>query len=313
MQVSFNYMEQIQNFRELHSYLSNIKNRKTFVFVHPYDEQTVSAFIRAIDQKIIKAILIGNKNKIHKIFKQLDIKLDYPENILEIQEISEPKQAADLAVKLVKEGKADGLMKGLINTDIILSSVLNKDTGIVNYGDVISFVAAIEIPNYHKLLLVCDPAVIPAPNLRQFQEMIKYSIGLSQNLGTKTPKIALIHATEKKNLKLRGMQEYLDLLLMHENEPFGDAIIDGPMDLYIAINKEMGGIKEVNTPILGDADVLIFPSIESGNVFYKSVMSFGGAQMGGMLFGTLKPVILTSRSDSTDSKFNSIALACLFS
>lgn len=306
-------MEAIQNFRELYQFLSSIEFKKRFVFVHPYDEQSLKAILLAIEKNIIEAILIGEKSKIQEVYLKFEKNIQFSQINWEITEITSPNQAADYAVQLVREDKADGLMKGLINTDIILSSVLNKDTGIVPFGNVISFIAAIEIPAYHKLLFVCDPAVIPSPNLRQFQEMIKYSIGLCHNFGIKTPKIALIHATEKKNLKLKGMQEYVDLQLMHENQTFGDAILDGPMDLYIAINKDMGEIKEVKTPILGDADVLIFPSIESGNVFYKSAMTFGGAQMGGMLFGTKKPVILTSRSDSSTSKFNSIALACLFS
>ncbi len=306
-------MEAIQNFRELYQFLSSIEFKKRFVFVHPYDEQSLKAILLAIEKNIIEAILIGEKSKIQEVYLKFEKNIQFSQINWEITEITSPNQAADYAVQLVREDKADGLMKGLINTDIILSSVLNKDTGIVPFGNVISFIAAIEIPAYHKLLFVCDPAVIPSPNLRQFQEMIKYSIGFCHNFGIKTPKIALIHATEKKNLKLKGMQEYVDLQLMHENQPFGDAILDGPMDLYIAINKDMGEIKEVKTPILGDADVLIFPSIESGNVFYKSAMTFGGAQMGGMLFGTKKPVILTSRSDSSTSKFNSIALACLFS
>lgn len=306
-------MEPILNFNALHRFLSTIEYKKKFVFVHPYDPQTLSAILKAIDFNLIDACLIGDKLKIKLAFSKLNMSQGFEAINWQIIEISEPHQASDLAVKMVREDNFDGLMKGLINTDIILSSVLNKEKGLVPFGNVISFVAAIEIPAYHKLLFVCDPAVIPAPNLRQYQEMLKYSIKLCHNFGIKTPKIALIHATEKKNLKLRAMQEYIDIMLMHENQPFGEAIIDGPMDLYIAINKDMGGIKDVETPVLGDADVLIFPSIEAGNIFYKSAMTFGGAQMGGMLFGTQKPVILTSRSDSAVSKFNSIALACLFS
>lgn len=305
-------MESIRNFKELYSYLDTVKDKKRIAFVHPYDEQTLSAVLRALKSELIVPYLIGEKRKIEKILAPL-LTDEYKELSYIICPVSDPYKASDYAVAMAKNNEADAIMKGLVNTDIILKAVLNRDTGIAPHGNVITFVAAIEIPTYHKFIFISDPAVIPAPNLRQFQEMIKYCIELTGKFGIDAPKIALIHATEKKSLKMRGMQEYIDLMIMHENEPFGNAVVDGPMDIFIAINKEMGQVKEVNTPILGDADVLIFPSIEAGNVFYKSAMTFGGAQMGGMLFGTEKPVIITSRSDSADSKFNSIALACLFS
>ena len=141
--------------------------------------------------------------------------------------------------------------------------------------------------------------------------MIHYAITMAKNFGIKLPKVALIHGTEKLNLRLNYMADYQKILDLYGSGEFSDAIIAGPLDIFLALDKELGKIKNVSTPIPGDADILIFPGFESANIFYKSMITFAHAQMGGILFGTEKPVVLTSRSDSMDSKFNSIALACL--
>jgi phosphate butyryltransferase len=198
-----------------------------------------------------------------------------------------------------------------VNTDVILRAVLNKEHGIVPYGNVVTFIAAMEIPSYPRLLFVTDPAVIPAPNLRQRTAMIHYALGMAHQFGIAQPKVALIHGTEKKNMKLPFMADYVQILENARQGAFGDAVIDGPLDLFLALDKELGAIKNVTSPVMGDADILIFPGFDSANIFYKSMMTFAGAQMGGILFGTDKPVVLTSRSDNEASKFNSIALACL--
>lgn len=301
-------MEHIQSFEALRSYLTGLKRKIRIAFVMPTDPQSVKAIQTAVNYGITEAHLIGQQEEMSSLF---GIDKNTTENYI-IHHQSDPLKASELAVEMARENQVDAIMKGMVNTDVLLKAVLNRDTGIVPYGNVVTFVAAIEIPGYHKLLFVTDPAVIPAPTLRQFQAMIGYSIDLIGKFGIEKPKIALIHATEKKNLKLKSMQEYTDLLLIHENGEFPNAIIDGPLDIFLALDRVMGGVKEVNTPVLGDADLLVFPGIESGNVFYKCMMSFANAQMGGMLFGCDKPVILTSRSDSHESKFNSIALACLF-
>ena len=139
----------------------------------------------------------------------------------------------------------------------------------------------------------------------------KYAIASAHKFGIEQPKVALIHATEVANPKIHYMQDYLDIMDAWRKGEFGDVIMDGPVDIFLALDKERGSIKNVPTPVLGDADVLIFPNFEAANVFYKGVSLFGGAEMGGLLQGPDKPVVMTSRSESVQSKFYSIAIACI--
>lgn len=272
------------------------------VVVNPADPQTINAVVAAAESGIVEPIFIGNINDMQIPDKTL------PFRMIDCNELN---IASTKAVEMLKNNEADILMKGLVNTDVILRAVLSKEKGIVPYGNVVTFIAAMEIPSYPRLLFVTDPAVIPAPNLRQRTAMIQYAITMAHQFGIQKPKVALIHGTEKKNMKLAFMADYVEILENSAKGAFGDAVIDGPLDLFLALDKELGAIKNVETPLLGEADILIFPGFDSANIFYKSMMTFAGAQMGGILFGTDKPVVLTSRSDSEASKFNSIALACL--
>jgi len=255
----------------------------------------------------VEAFLIGDVASIESphLFEQ---KLSPFIHIIDIPEV----HVATLeAVRMVKEGEADILMKGLVNTDVLLRAILDKEKGILPAGKVLTFNAAMEIPGYHKLVFFSDPVVIPSPNLVQRTAMIKYSIEMAYKFGIPKPKIALIHATEVANPKIQYMQDYLDIMQMWRNGEFGDVIMDGPLDIFLALDKERGSIKNVPTPVLGDADILIFPNFECANCFYKGLSLFAGAEMGGLLQGTDKPVVLTSRSESIDSKFYSIAMACV--
>lgn len=294
----------IRSFSELTDHLQKISISKRLAVVNPADSQTTEAIIKATKAGLISPVVIGNPDdlNINLIRQQIDFQF------IRCIDLAE---ASALAVELVKTGNADILMKGLVNTDVILHAVLNKEKGIVPYGNVVTFIAAMEIPQYPRLLFVTDPAVIPAPNLRQRIAMIQYAITMAKNFGIKLPKVALIHGTEKLNPRLNYMADYQKILELYTSSEFSDAIIAGPLDIFLALDKELGKIKNVPSPISGDADILIFPGFESANIFYKSMITFAHAQMGGILFGTEKPVVMTSRSDSMDSKFNSIALACL--
>ena len=294
----------IRSFAELKAHLQKVSVRKRLVVVNPADSQTIEALLKATNLGIISAIIIGNP-------KDFDLNLInlYPDfKFIACNDLTE---ASAMAVEMVRTGSADILMKGLVNTDVILHAILNKENGLVSFRNVVTFIAAIEIPNYPKLIFITDPAVIPSPNLRQRTAMIHYAITTAKTFGIQKPKVALLHGTEKMNPKLSFMLDYKKVLELYNAGEFGNAIVAGPLDLFLALDAKLGKIKNVSTPIPGDADVLIFPSFESANIFYKSMVSFAHAEMGGMLFGTDKPVVLTSRSDSSATKFNSIALACL--
>jgi phosphate butyryltransferase len=300
-------MESISSFAELTEHLRSVNSRKRLAVANAVDSHTLDAVIRAVDLGIVEAYLIGDVASIES--PHLFEKVLSP--FIHIIDIPEVQLATLEAVRMVKSGEADILMKGLVNTDVLLRAILDKGKGLLPPGKVLTFNAAMEIPTYHKLIFFSDPVVIPSPDLIQRTAMIKYSIEMANKFGIPKPKIALIHATEVANPKIRYMQDYLDIMQMWRNGEFGDVIMDGPLDIFLALDKERGAIKNVPTPVLGDADILIFPNFECANCFYKGLSLFAGAEMGGLLQGTTKPVVLTSRSESIDSKFYSIAMACV--
>lgn len=301
------YMASISSFAALTAHLQDSKCRKRLAVANPTDAHTLDAVLMAVDVGIVEAFLIGDVASIENphLFEH---NLSEYIHIIDIPDV----QTATLeAVRMVKEGEADILMKGLVNTDVILRAVLDKEKGLLPAGNILTYNAALEIPKYHKLVFFSDPAVIPSPNLEQRKAMIKYAIDTAYKFGIEQPKIALIHATEKANPKINYMQDYLDIMQCWREGEFGNVIIDGPLDIFLALDTERGSIKNVPTPVLGDADILIFPNFESANAFYKGLMIFAGAEMGGILQGTEKPVVLTSRSESVESKFYSIAIGCV--
>lgn len=300
-------MNLISSFSDLTNHLKSVNSRKRLAVANATDTHTLDAVLMAVDAGIVEAFLIGDVAAIEspRLFEH---NLSPYIHIIDIPGVLE---ATLEAVRMVKSGEADILMKGLVNTDVLLRAILDKEKGLLPAGKVLSFSAALEVPGYHKLIFFADPVVIPSPNLIQRTEMIKYAIETAYKFGIQKPKIALIHATEVANPKIHYMQDYIDIKDEWRKGEFGDVILDGPLDVFLALDKERGGIKNVHTPVLGDADILIFPNFESANVFYKGLSLFAGAEMGGLLQGTEKPVVLTSRSESIQSKFYSIALAAI--
>jgi phosphate butyryltransferase len=202
-------------------------------------------------------------------------------------------------------------MKGLVATDKFLKAVLHKDTGLLPHKAVLSYVCALEIPKYKKLLLVCDTAVLPFPDLDQKIAMVNYAVKMAHKFGIKKPKVALLSASEKVSPHFPASLDYSLMCRMAEVGQIKGCEIDGPLDLFLACDPASIGIKGVSTPIHGEADILIFPSLESANAFYKGLMLFAGAELAGLLQGTIKPVVVMSRSESAQSKYYCIALACL--
>lgn len=300
-------MNQISSFTELTQYLQAVSVRKIIAVANAVDEHTVAAVLMAVEKGLIEAYLIGDVAAIEspQLFEQ------NPSPYIHIVDIPDVLQATLEAVRMVRQGEADILMKGLVNTDVILRAILDKEKGLLPPGKVMTYNAALQIPSYHKLLFFSDPAVIPSPTVEQRTAMVKYAIATAYKFGVEQPKVALIHATEIANPKIHYMQDYLDIMAAWRRGEFGNVIMDGPLDIFLALDHDRGSIKNVPSPVLGDADILIFPNFESANIFYKSVSLFAGADMGGLLQGTDKPVVMTSRSESTQSKFNSIAMACV--
>jgi phosphotransacetylase len=223
----------------------------------------------------------------------------------------DPQRSADEAVQMVRNGEADVIMKGIINTDVLLRAVLNKEHGLLPKGNVLTHLSAIYLPMLGRIILMGDPAVIPYPTLEQREAMIRYTVKLAAAYGIEEPRIALIHCTEKVSEKFPLTLDYVQLIEKSKRGEFGKAIVDGPTDLKCAICKESADIKGIVSPLEGRADMLMRPDIEAGNVFYKTLTAFTDAQLAVGLMGAACPISLTSRSDSMETKLNSLAMACL--
>ena len=287
----------------------SLGKKHTIAVAWAQDLNTIGAIDRSISSGLVEAVMIGNSSEITETCRRN--RIDH--NKFSIIDIDDEVMASNEAVRLVRTGTADIVMKGLVGTDKFLKAVMDKETGIMLPDAVLSYVCAIEIPEYHKLLFVTDPAVIPYPGIEQKTAMAKYAIEMTERFGIGKPKIALIGASEKPSRHFQYSMDYTEMCRMAQNGQIGNCIMDGPLDLFLACDKKSIEIKGVNTPVGGDADILLFPSLESCNPFYKGLMLFAKGELAGIIRGTEKPIVLMSRSESEKSKFYCIALACLMS
>lgn len=219
--------------------------------------------------------------------------------------------AARKAVAAVHRGEADVLMKGRINTDVLLRQVLDKEQGLLKKGAVLCHVAVAYVPELQRTIAFSDAAVIPQPTMQQFEAIAKSLIHVTHSMGEEQPRIALIHCTEKVSEKFPHTLCYQQLIERCNAGLYGSAIISGPMDVKTAFDSESAAIKGITSPVVGQADALIFPNIEAGNTFYKTITLLSAVSPAGILCGTTAPVVVTSRADTAQSKYESLILACL--
>jgi phosphate butyryltransferase len=202
-------------------------------------------------------------------------------------------------------------MKGLVSTDVFMKAILNKEQGLLPEGALLTHVAMLNNNIYHKPLFVSDVAILPLPSLEQKKQMTHYLIEVAHKAGVAKPKVAFLAATEKVIAKMPACADAAELKKLWEAGAFNGSICDGPMALDLAVDKHAAEVKQFLSPVAGDADCLLFPNIESGNVFYKANTKFCNAIAAAIVMGTKVPTVLSSRGDSTDTKFYSIALAAL--
>jgi phosphate butyryltransferase len=271
------------------------------------DPNTLNALETAVSKGFAEAILLGNKKEIELACRNAGVNC----GLFKIVGSENETDASEKAVGMVKEGDADIVMKGLVGTDIFLKAVMDREKGLMLPDAVLSYVGAIQIPSYHKLLFVTDTAVIPFPDLRQKISMVNYAIEMANRFGIIKPKVALISATEKKSRHFPSSEDYRIMCNLVQEGKIRDCIMDGPLDLFLACDRKSVEIKGIKTPVDGDADILLFPSLESCNPFYKALMLFAKGELAGLVRGTEKPVIVMSRSESERSKYYCIALACM--
>ena len=213
---------------------------------------------------------------------------------------------------MIREGQGDFLMKGLCSTDKFLRAILNKETGLLPPKGTLTHCAVLENPNYHKLLFVGDMAVIPAPDFKQKQIIMGHLVNTAHAVGIAKPKVAIIAATEQMLAGMPACVEAAMLAKMVDRGQIKGCIADGPLALDVAVSKEAVEIKGLHSEVAGDADCLLFPNIESANVFYKTnSMLAKDVKQAGMMVGAKVPCVLSSRADSIDTKLNSIAIAAM--
>lgn len=270
------------------------------------DKDVLMAIENARKENIVDAILVGDMEKTKEIAKDLNISLDNY-NLVDIKDLSE---ACLKAVELVSTGKADMVMKGLVDTSIILKSVLNKEIGL-RTGNVLSHVAVFDIEGYDRLFFVTDSAMNLAPDINTKKQIIENACSVARSLDIKEPKVALICAKEKVNPKMKDTVEAKELEDKYLRGEITGCIVGGPFALDNAVSEEAAKHKGMNHPIAGKADVLVVPDIEAGNVLYKSIAFFAKCENAGLIVGAKAPIILTSRADSEKTKLNSIALGVL--
>lgn len=300
-------MNLISNFDDLTSMLTQAHGRKRVVVASPADSHTLYVVERALRENIADFVLVC----VGECKPEFAVLADSYPGRVRIETTPTVDDAARRSVELARNGEIDVLMKGSMNTDNLLHAVLNKEKGILEPGRVLSHVTVTQIPAYGKLLVFSDAAVVPHPTLDQFDAILTYDVDISRRLGVAIPKVALINFTEKINPKFPNTMYYQELERRAAEGRYGKIDIGGPMDVKTALDTESGKIKDIKSPVVGNADVLIFPNIESGNVFYKTLTLFAGAQTAGMLCGTTVPVVVASRADSCESKFYSLAIACV--
>ncbi len=297
----------IKTLAELASHVKSLGKVTRVAVAKAEDPNTLGAVLRAESEGFVSPILLGSEAKIRALCAAEQLN----PGSSRIIDLPDEAEAAREAVRLVRGGEADVLMKGLLGTDKFLKEVLNKETGLLPPKAVMSYVCALELLKYHKLLFISDTAVLPFPDFEQKLAMINYSVKMARRFGISKPKVALITATEKPSATFPASLDYALYTKMAERGQIRDCIIDGPLDLFLACDPAAGELKGVSTPIAGDADVLIFPNIEAANSFYKGLMLFAGGELAGLIQGTLAPVVVMSRSESAASKYYCIALSCL--
>lgn len=296
----------IKKLDELFTVLKAQKSKR-LVAAYANDAHTIGAISQAIDLGIIEATLVGDKAVIATVCTRENIDISKFEIVHEPEEM----QAARRAVALINEGRGDMLMKGMVSTDKYMHAILNKENGLMTPGAILSHVTVTENPVYHKLLVVGDVAIIPLPELKEKIAITNYLIGVAHALGNKLPKVAVLAATEQVMPKMPACVDAALISKMADRGQIKGALVEGPLALDVAIDKESAEIKKISSPVAGDADCLVFPNIESGNVFYKANTKLAGGEQGAIVVGAKVPAVLSSRGDSIKTKLYSIALAAI--
>ena len=288
---------------DLYELVKKSRKKKLAVAV-AHDEHCLEAICAVNKLGLVEAILVGNEKKI----KELSIKLKLDIAGMKIVNEEVDANSVKLAVRLVRDKEADILMKGNVPTATFLRGVLDKENGL-RKGDVLSHFALFEVPTYHKLLGLSDAAMIPAPDFKTKVALINNAVEFMNKLGYTKPKVAVLAAVEMVNESMPATLDAALLSKMNQRGQIKHCIIDGPLAYDNAVSKESAKHKGIVSDVAGDADLLIVPDIEAGNILYKAFGFSANAKLAAVVLGAAAPIVLTSRSDTEESKQASIIMA----
>jgi len=292
------------NFEQLVEKVKGNPAMKRMAIAVAADEHTLEAAIAARDQGIEQPILVGDKALILDILKKLNASV--PDE--DIYDVPDEAEACEFAVKLVREGKADFLMKGKVDTKVILKAVVNKEKGL-GKGGVMSHFTMFEIPTYHKILVPVDGGMVTYPTLEQKKAIIENTVSTLVAMGYECPKIGVLACAEKVNPKMPETVEADALQQMNRAGEIKDCIVEGPLSYDCAVDKEIAEFKGLQSKVAGDVDVLIAPNIHAGNIMGKMLACTCKAKMAGFIVGAKCPIVLTSRGSSAEEKYLSIVVS----
>lgn len=295
---------EIRNFQEIIDKVKMSPTKKRMVIAAAGEEHTLQAALHARKEGIVTPVLVGDKLEINRILNDLnEIVSDE-----DIYDVSDVKEAADKAVELVREGNGDFLMKGFLDTSVILKAVVNKEKGL-GKGGVMSHFTMFQVPNYHKILVAVDGGMVTYPTLEQKKCIIENTVGVLKSYGYENPKVAVLSCVEKVNPKMPETVEADALAKMNEKGEITGCVVAGPISYDCAMSNDVAKLKKFYSPVAGDADILVAPNIHAGNIMGKMLTITCGAKMAGFIVGAKCPIVLTSRGSSTEEKYLSIVMS----
>ncbi|MCT4587091.1 MAG: bifunctional enoyl-CoA hydratase/phosphate acetyltransferase [Carboxylicivirga sp.] len=291
---------------DLQKLIEKNKVKKKLALAVSQDSHSLEAVYTAFKNDIIEPILIGSRPDTERIIEEKGFDFTGATFIHEPDDV----KSVELAVRLVHDNKADILMKGKVATPTLLKGVLNKEWGL-RTGSLLSHFALFEVDTYHKLIGVTDVAMNIAPNLKDKIGIVNNSVGYMNKMGIAKPKVAVLGAIEMVNESMEATLDAALLSKMNQRDQIKNCIIDGPLAFDNAVSFESAKHKGIKSEVAGDTDLLLMPDIEVGNVLYKTLVFFAKAKVASVILGASAPIVLTSRSDSEESKYNSILLAAM--
>lgn len=296
----------IKKISDLEVFVTSLHSRRRLALAVSHDAFSLSALYRAYKNGMIDPVLIGDEAETKALASSLGLNFYGATFINEL----DVQKAVEIAVRMVSEGRADILMKGKVATPILLKAVLNKKWGL-RAGNLLSHLSVFEVENYHKLIAVTDVAMNIAPTLKEKIDIVNNAVRYFNKLGVPMPKVAVLGAIEMVNENMQATLDAALLSKMNQRDQINNCIIDGPLAFDNAVSKTSALNKGIKSEVAGDTDILLMPDIEVGNVLYKSLVWFAKAKVASLVLGASAPIVLTSRSDSEQSKYDSILMAAL--